>query len=208
MIVLGTIIIAILEWNNAFVHMDLEDKLVQSLFNSVAPRTAGFNSVDLTNFSLLTIIVYSVLMWIGGGSQSTAGGIKVNTFAVAISNFFSVIRGKTSVTLFNRELSAESVRRASATIFGSLITIIVFFLILVAMEPEISPKGLLFETISAYCTVGSSLNITPLLADNSKIIMSVLMFIGRVSLITILMSVIQQKGNTKYRYPKDNVIIN
>lgn len=208
LIVFGTIIIAILEWNNAFVHMDLEDKLVQSLFNSVAPRTAGFNSVDLTNFSLLTIIVYSVLMWIGGGSQSTAGGIKVNTFAVAISNFFSVIRGKTSVTLFNRELSAESVRRASATIFGSLITIIVFFLILVAMEPEISPKGLLFETISAYCTVGSSLNITPLLADNSKIIVSVLMFIGRVSLITILMSVIQQKGNTKYRYPKDNVIIN
>lgn len=208
LIVFGTIIIAILEWNNAFVHMDLEDKLVQSLFNSVAPRTAGFNSVDLTNFSLLTIIVYSVLMWIGGGSQSTAGGIKVNTFAVAISNFFSVIRGKTSVTLFNRELSAESVRRASATIFGSLITIIVFFLILVAMEPEISPKCLLFETISAYCTVGSSLNITPLLADNSKIIVSVLMFIGRVSLITILMSVIQQKGNTKYRYPKDNVIIN
>lgn len=208
LIVFGTIIIAILEWNNAFVHMDIEDKIVQSFFNSVAPRTAGFNSVDLTNFSLLTIIVYSVLMWIGGGSQSTAGGIKVNTFAVAISNFFSVIRGKTSVTLFNRELSAESVRRASATIFGSLITIIVFFLILVAMEPEISPKGLLFETISAYCTVGSSLNITPLLADNSKIIVSVLMFIGRVSLITILMSVIQQKGNTKYRYPKDNVIIN
>lgn len=208
LIVFGTIIIAILEWNNAFVHMDLEDKIVQSFFNSVTPRTAGFNSVDLTNFSLLTIIVYSVLMWIGGGSQSTAGGIKVNTFAVAISNFFSVIRGKTSVTLFNRELSAESVRRASATIFGSLITIIVFFLILVAMEPEISPKGLLFETISAYCTVGSSLNITPLLADNSKIIVSVLMFIGRVSLITILMSVIQQKGNTKYRYPKDNVIIN
>lgn len=208
LIVFGTIIIAILEWNNAFVHMDIEDKIVQSFFNSVTPRTAGFNSVDLTNFSLLTIIVYSVLMWIGGGSQSTAGGIKVNTFAVAISNFFSVIRGKTSVTLFNRELSAESVRRASATIFGSLITIIVFFLILVAMEPEISPKGLLFETISAYCTVGSSLNITPLLADNSKIIMSVLMFIGRVSLITILMSVIQQKGNTKYRYPKDNVIIN
>lgn len=208
LIVFGTIIIAILEWNNAFVHMDIEDKIVQSFFNSVTPRTAGFNSVDLTNFSLLTIIVYSVLMWIGGGSQSTAGGIKVNTFAVAISNFFSVIRGKTSVTLFNRELSAESVRRASATIFGSLITIIVFFLILVAMEPEISPKGLLFETISAYCTVGSSLNITPLLADNSKIIVSVLMFIGRVSLITILMSVIQQKGNTKYRYPKDNVIIN
>ena len=208
LIVFGTIIIAILEWNNAFVHMDIEDKIVQSFFNSVTPRTAGFNSVDLTNFSLLTIIVYSVLMWIGGGSQSTAGGIKVNTFAVAISNFFSLIRGKTSVTLFNRELSAESVRRASATIFGSLITIIVFFLILVAMEPEISPKGLLFETISAYCTVGSSLNITPLLADNSKIIVSVLMFIGRVSLITILMSVIQQKGNTKYRYPKDNVIIN
>ena len=208
LIVFGTIIIAILDWNNAFVHMDIEDKIVQSFFNSVTPRTAGFNSVDLTNFSLLTIIVYSVLMWIGGGSQSTAGGIKVNTFAVAISNFFSVIRGKTSVTLFNRELSAESVRRASATIFGSLITIIVFFLILVAMEPEISPKCLLFETISAYCTVGSSLNITPLLADNSKIIVSVLMFIGRVSLITILMSVIQQKGNTKYRYPKDNVIIN
>lgn len=208
LIVVGTIIIAISEWNRAFVSMPFFDKIVQSLFNAIAPRTAGFNSIDLTQFSLITIIFYSFLMWIGGGSQSTAGGIKVNTFAVAMGNFFSVIKGQKDVRLFNREIESDSIRRASAVIFGSMLTILIFFIGLVIMEPNISAKGLLFETISAFSTVGSSLNVTPLLSDGSKIWVTILMFIGRVGLITVLMSFIKHSETPKYRLPKDNAIIN
>lgn len=208
LIIIGTLIIAICEWNAAFAEMPVKDKIVHSLFNSIAPRTAGFNSVDLTHFSFITILFYALLMWIGGASQSTAGGIKVNTFAVVIANFVSVIKGRKEVRLFNREIASDSIRRATAVMFGSFITILIFFVGLVIMEPNISPRGLLFESISAFSTVGSSLNVTTLLSDGSKIWVSLLMFTGRVGLITVMMSFIRNTESPKYRLPKDDVIIN
>ncbi|MDO4755146.1 MAG: potassium transporter TrkG [Parabacteroides sp.] len=208
LIVGGMILIALFEWNGAFAQLSFWDKIVHALFNSVVPRTAGFNSVDITQFSILTTIVCLFLMWVGGASQSTAGGIKVNTFAVAFANFMSVIRGRDRVVLFNREITADSVRRASAVIFGSILTILFFFVVLVIMEPDIAPLGLFFEIISAYSTVGLSLNVTPLLGDDSKIWVAMMMFIGRVGMITILMTIVQHKGELMYRCPKDQVIIN
>ncbi len=204
----GTILIALLEWNAAFAGMPPLDKCVHSLFNAVAPRTAGFNSVDLTRFSVLTIIVYTLFMWIGGAAQSTAGGIKVNTLAVALANLRAVIKGQDRVVIFHREIPSDSVRRASAAIFGSLLIILAGFVLLVIMEPHLPPRGLLFEVVSAFGTVGSSLNITPHLGTDSKLLVSLLMFLGRVGLITVLMTVIRQTGTPKYHYPKDNVIIN
>lgn len=204
----GFLLTALLEWNGAFAGMPIDEKLVQSFFTSVVPRTAGFNSVDLTHFSLLSITVYLFLMWIGGASQSTAGGIKVNTFAVALANIRAVVRGESSVVLFHREITPDSVSRASAVIFGSIVVIAFSFVVLVIMEPELSPKGLLFEVVSAYSTVGASLGVTPLLGGTSKLLIVVLMFVGRVGLITVLMSLTRQRGGRKYRYPKGNVIIN
>lgn len=208
LIVIGTLIIAICEWNTAFAEMPVKDKIVHSLFNSIAPRTAGFNSVDITTFSFITILFYALLMWIGGASQSTAGGIKVSTFTVVLANLVSVIKGEKEVRLFNREITSDSIRRATAMMFGSFLTILIFFIGLVIMEPNISPRGLLFETISAFSTVGSSLNVTALLSDGSKIWVSLLMFTGRVGLITVMMSFIRHTDSSKYRLPKDNVIIN
>lgn len=208
LISVGFTVILINEWDNAFAGMDTPEKIVHSLFNSVSPRTAGFNSVDLTSFSTLTIIIYMVLMWIGGGSQSTAGGIKVNTIAVAFANFVSIIKGRKYIMVFKRELTIESVRRASAVIFGSLITILTFFVLLVIFEPDLPARGLLFETISAFSTVGSSLNITSFLGDDSKVAVSILMFIGRVGMITVLMSIIRPSDSPKYRFPQENIIIN
>ena len=147
-------------------------------------------------------------MWIGGASQSTAGGIKVNTIGVAFASFISVVRGERSVRMFNREITDSSVRRAYATIFGSVITIICCFIALMILEPAIDPFALFFETISALSTVGSSLGITAELSDASKILVSVMMFIGRVGLITVAMSLFKRKQNTNYRLPEENVIIN
>lgn len=208
LILFGTVMIAVLEWDAAFASMPVWDKFVHSLFNSVSPRTAGFNSVDIASFSVLTIIVYSFLMWIGGASQSTAGGVKVNAIAVAFATVIAVVRGRSSVVLFNREISAESVRRTIAVILGSIITILTSFCLLVVMEPALSPRALLFEVISAYNTVGSSLGVTSMLGADSKIIVSLVMFVGRVGFITILMSFVPQSGTPKYRLPQDNVIIN
>lgn len=208
LILSGFTVIAVLEWNNAFAEMPTADKLVHSLFNAVVPRTAGFSSVDLTQFSYLTLLFYMILMWIGGAAQSTAGGIKINAFAVSFSNFISVIKGNENLVLWGREISQESIRRAYATIFGSVVIIFMFFIALIIMEPDIEPIKLLFEIISAIGTVGSSLNVTSLLSDSSKVLISIVMFAGRVGLITILMSFIPKKTGYKLKYPKGNVIIN
>ena len=208
LIVGGTLSIAISEWNGAFLGMSVPDKIVQSLFTAVVPRTAGFNSVPLTQFSIFSLIIYLFLMWIGGASQSTAGGIKVNTFAVAYANLVSVIRGHRGVMLFGREISSDSLRRASAVIFGSILIITSAFFLLMILHPDIPARSLLFETLSAYSTVGASLDVTPHLGSSAKLLLALLMFLGRVGFMTVLASIIAPTGVRKFRYPKDNVIIN
>jgi len=208
LIIGGTIIIALLEWNGAFAEMTTSGKLVHSFFNSVSPRTAGFNSVDLTLFSPLSIIFYTLLMWIGGASQSTAGGVKVNTIMVAVANFRSILKGRESIVLYNREIDAYSVKRASAIIFGSLATIFIFWIALIVAEPQLRPYKLLFEVVSAISTVGSTLDVTPMLGTVGKLLISLLMFIGRVGLMTVLMSLMHNGRKLSYKYPVEKVIIN
>ncbi len=208
LILLGTAGIALFEWNGSFTSFSPGEKVVQSLFNAVAPRTAGFNSVALSDFSRVTVILYLVLMWIGGGSQSTAGGIKVNTFVVALASLKSLIKGEHYTTLFNREISYSSIRRTLVVVFGSICIIALFYVALLILEPAIPSMDLLFESVSAFSTVGSSLGITPLLSNTSKILLVVLMFLGRVGFITVLMSIMPQKEQPKYRLPKEEIIIN
>lgn len=204
----GTLVIGLLEWNGAFSWLSADEKLVHIFFTSVVPRTAGFNSVSTIEFSRLTLVFLIILMWIGGASQSTAGGIKVNTFAVAIASVMSIIRGRQSTELFNREITYNSIRRTLAVVFGSIIIILTFYLTLLAFETDIPSMSLLFETVSAFSTVGSSMGITPLLGNESKILLVILMFIGRVGFITVLMSFVSNKRQTGYRLPKEDIIIN
>lgn len=204
----GTTVMAILEWNNSMASLPTTDRLVQSFFNAACARTAGFTSMPMANFTLLTLVIITVLMWIGGGSQSTAGGVKINTVAVMLANIRAVVRGRSATTLLGREIPAESVRRASAVVMASICTIILAFFVLVALEPTLSPRAILFETVSAISTVGASMGITPQLCSASKIVVVLLMFAGRVGLITVLMSVTSQGSDTRYHFPKDNIIIN
>lgn len=204
----GTFLIAFLEWNDALKGIPVIDKITHSFFNAVSPRTAGFNTLSIAHFSLLSILLYMLLMWIGGGSQSTAGGIKVNTLAVMLANFVSMIKGRKHVVLFHREIADNSIKRASAVVIGSIVCILFFFVVLLVLEPHLSPLGLLFETLSAYSTVGASMDITAQLSNASKVVVTVLMFIGRVGFITLLMSFIKTDNQPKYRYPQDHIIIN
>ena len=208
LLLIGTLAIAAFEWNASFAGMPLADKWTQAFFNATCPRTAGFSSVDLASLSVQTLLVYLFLMWVGGGSQSTAGGVKVNAFAVVVLNLVAVLRGTERVEVFGRELSYDSIRRSNATVVMSLGVSFIFIFTLSILEPGVSIMALTFECVSALSTVGSSLNLTPHLCDASKLLVSLLMFIGRVGLITLMLGIVKQKKNTKYRYPSDNIIIN
>ena len=208
LLVLGTLAVAAFEWNGSFAGMSVADKWTQAFFNATCPRTAGFSSVDLTSLSVQTILIYIFLMWIGGAAQSTAGGVKVNAFAVVVLNLIAVLRGTERVEVFGRELSHDSIRRSNATVVMSLGVLFLFIFVLSILETKISVMTLTFECVSALSTVGSSLNATPLLRDESKLLVALLMFVGRVGLITLMLGIVKQKKNTKYRYPSDDIIIN
>ena len=206
LLVFGTLGIALFEWNGSFAGMPVADKWTQAFFNAVCPRTAGFSSVDLAGLGVQTL--YLILMWIGGGSQSTAGGIKVNAFAVVVLNLVAVLRGTERVEVFGRELSYDSIRRSNATVVMSFGVLFIFIFVISILEPKLSLLTIAFECVSAISTVGSSLNATPLLGDDSKLLVALLMFVGRVGLITLMLGIIKQKKHTKYRYPSGQIIIN
>ena len=207
LIVFGTVLLACFEWNNTFAGMPIREKLTQAFFNAVSPRTAGFISVDLNSMCIQSIFIYTLLMWIGGASQSTAGGVKVNAFAVAFLNIRAIIHGTTRVEFAGRELSTDSIRRANAAVFVSIILLSVFVFLVTLTEPDLPLKAIVFECVSAFATVGSSLGITSSLQDTSKVLLVVLMFIGRVGLVTMAQGLVKQYKNQNYKLPQDNITI-
>ena len=207
LILVGSVLIGFFEWNNTFSGMPLEEKLTQAFFNAVSPRTAGFISIDLGSMCIQSIIIYTILMWIGGASQSTAGGIKVNAFAVSLLNIRAVVRGSDRVEFAGRELSLDSLRRANVAVFVSIGILTLFVFVMTVLEPHLPLKAIIFECVSAFGTVGSSLGITAQLGDAAKLLLVVLMFLGRVGLVTLAQGILHQYKNQNYQLPKDSIII-
>ena len=208
LIVSGTVLIAFFEWDNTLAGMQTHEKLTQAFFNAVSPRTAGFISVNLNSMCLQSIFIYTLLMWIGGASQSTAGGVKVNAFAVAILNIRSILRGSDRVEFAGREVSTDSIRRANAAVIVSVVVLSFFVFLVTLTDPDLPLKAIVFECVSAFATVGSSLGITSQLQDASKVLLVVLMFIGRVGVVTLAQGLLKQyKNQNYYKLPQDNITI-
>ena len=204
----GTLVILLFEWNNAFAGMTGADKVVHAFFNSVCPRTAGFASVGLTTLSTQTLLLMIILMMIGGGTQSTAGGVKINVFAVILINLFAVLRGVDRTYILHREISSDSVKRSNAALILYLLIVFIGIFAMTIVEPHVSVMALVFECVSALSTVGSSLDLTPNLGNAGKLIIIVLMFVGRVGTFTLVSGLIRQEKKKNYKYPSDNIIIN
>ncbi len=186
-------------------HPTLIGKLVTSFFGSVTPRTAGFNTVDLSAMNLSTVMIYLLLMWIGASPGSTGGGIKTTTAGVAILNMLAILRGKDRAEFFRSEISHSSVRRAFAIIVLSLLLIGISIF---CVSINDSDKGLIsiaFEVFSAFSTVGLSLGITTTLHPISKVVLIITMFIGRVGMLTLLIAFIKQSKQLYYRYPREDI---
>lgn len=202
------ILFFILEYNNTLSEHSLFGKIVNALFGAATPRTAGFNSVDMTALAFPTVMITFLLMWIGASPASTGGGIKTSTFAIATLNILSLAKGKQRIEVFRREIADISVKRAFATIALSLIVIGSGIVLITIFDPEKGLLNIAFESFSAYSTVGLSLGITSSLNTVSKIIVIVIMFVGRVSMLSIIVALFKKIKHKNYRYPSEEITIN
>lgn len=206
----GWVFLFISEYSNTLLeHKTVFGKITNAAFNSVTPRTAGFNVVDYTQMTVPSLLFIIFLMWIGASPASTGGGIKTSTFALATLNIFTIARGKSRIEIFGRRFSAESTSRAFAILSISLIIIGIAIMALLILEPKDTPLlTVVFECFSAYSTVGLSLNFTPTLTEASKYVIIAVMFIGRIGMLNLMIGLLRQVNHQFYEYPKENILIN
>jgi trk system potassium uptake protein TrkH len=207
LIILGAAAFFLFENNHTLAGKATGEKIAVSILSSVTPRTAGFNAVSMSMITLPTIMLTILLMWIGASPVSTGGGIKTTTFAMAIINMFKIIKGKDRIDIFQREIEPGAVNRAFAIMFFSFIILGIGSMIIYLIEPGQGLIKIVFECFSAYGTVGLSLGITPTLTTASKMIIILLMFLGRMGTITLLMVFISQPKSRPYRFPSDTILI-
>lgn len=194
--------------HNLLEHNTLFGKITTAMFSSITSRTAGFNTVDMANFTIPGILFMMFLMWVGASPASTGGGIKTSTLALAILNIFSVARNKKHIEIGTRKVATEAVHRAFAIITISLLCIGAGILLLLIFNPEFSVLQIAFEAFSAFGTVGLSLGITPHLSEAGKYVVIFLMFFGRIGLLNLMIGILKSMHKTEYAYPEENILIN
>lgn len=213
LLLVGWVMFFVLEYNYTLAdHDSFGAKLAVSFFGSVTPRTAGFNSVDMTAMALPTVLLYFLLMWIGGSPGSTAGGIKTTTFAIATLNIWNQIRGRAKLVLYYREIAGSTINRVSSIISLSLIAVGTGTFLISISDPDLALRDTAFECFSAYATVGLSLGITAKFSIFGKIIIIILMFLGRVSFLSFIIALFslffRQKEIKQLDYPKADIFVN
>ncbi|QQX77511.1 MULTISPECIES: TrkH family potassium uptake protein [Aequorivita] len=193
---------------NLLSHKTIFGKFTTAMFSSVTSRTAGFNTVDMSNFTIPGILFMIFLMWVGASPASTGGGIKTTTFALATLNIFAIARDKKYIEIGTRRIATEAVHRAFAIISISLASIGTGILLVLIFDPEFSLIQIAFEVFSAFSTVGLSLGITSQLSEYSKYVIIFLMFFGRIGLLNLMIGLLKSVGKTEYTYPEENILIN
>lgn len=208
LMVLGAIYIGFLEWNNpkTLGALSLPNKIWDSIFASVMPRTAGFNALDISQMNPATWLGMNFLMFIGGASASTAGGIKVGTFVVLLFVVYTEIRGETAVNIGNRRLP-RSMQRQALAIVSLTSMVIVGSVILLRLTTPFNLDQILFEVLSAVGTVGLSTGITVDLPSHAKFLLSILMLFGRLGPIVVATSLALRKVRRHYELPRERPLI-
>ncbi|MDO4690836.1 MAG: TrkH family potassium uptake protein [Fusobacterium sp.] len=205
---IGMILFLILEFNNmeTIGNLNFFEKLMAAFFQSVTLRTAGFNTVSLENIRPATIFISYILMFIGASSGSTGGGIKTTTFAVLIFYIIGVLRKKEHIELFNRRIDWEIMNKALAIIMISLVYISFVTVTILALE-SFPLERVLYEVISAFATVGLSMNLTAKLGVFSKLLIIFTMFVGRLGPLTIALAFTEQKTKSSLKFPKEDILV-
>ena len=208
LLTVGITLFAAFEWNRAETlgPLSFTGKLLGALAGGVFPRTAGFNSIDYGLASPETLMVTNILMFIGGGSAGTAGGIKITTFLVLGFSIWNEVRGRDEVTISHRSISASSQRQAlSVALLG--VAAVVSGTLLLLMLTDYSLEKVLFESISAFATVGMSTGITYNLPPSAEWVLMALMFIGRIGTVTVASALALSSRPRLYSMPEERPII-
>ncbi|MBQ7323936.1 MAG: Trk family potassium uptake protein [Clostridia bacterium] len=211
LIILPTFSILFFEWKNpTFIDYSFGERLLISFFTAISPRTAGFNAIDLCTLSDSSYLTTIILMFIGGSSGSTAGGVKITTLFIILMGMWSVFRGKQDIEVGNRRVHNALLRQALAVFVSCLFIIVMASLCICTFETSNSAAGLkevLFETFSAMGTVGLSMGLTPSLSVPSKLILICLMYAGRAGILTLGLAFGEKTHTAEIRKPVDTLLI-
>ncbi len=208
LLVLGTVLITANEWRNPATlgQLDAPGRLLAGFFQAVMPRTAGFNSVDTGAMYEGSLLVTVVLMFIGGGSAGTAGGIKVTTFVLLFFVIWAEVRGERDVQAFERRIGERVVRQALTVALLSVGLVVTATVVLVELT-RMSTHLVLFEVVSAFATVGLSTGITADVGTAGHLVLTVLMFVGRLGPITLVSALALRERQRLYHHPEGRPLI-
>ncbi|MNQ94653.1 Ktr system potassium uptake protein B [compost metagenome] len=205
LLLLGTLMFWLLEHNNPATlgNAGPGGQLLAAFFQSATARTAGFNTVDIGQMVPASLLFMMMLMFIGAGATSTGGGIKVTTFAVVLLATRAFLTKRPHVTAFGRTLSPQIVTRSLAIIIVSVMVLMLAMFLLMLTESQPFDK-IMFETVSAFATVGLSTGITASLSEPGKLILVLVMICGRLGPLTLAI-MLSRPSETRIRYPEENV---
>ncbi len=211
LLAVGFLGVLVMEWNGTLLGAPLKTKLLAAAFQSVTPRTAGFNTIDMasSSFAPATAFLAMILMYIGGSPGGTAGGIKTSTLGIMIASIVATLRGRSKAELFNHSVSEEIVHRVASIILLSVCAVAAGTFLLLRTETA-DFMDVMFDAVSAFGTVGLSTGLTgpdTTMTSAGKLIITVLMFIGRLGPITLVLSVAHLKKRAAYWLPEEQILV-
>ncbi|GAB1538804.1 TrkH family potassium uptake protein [Scytonema sp. NUACC21] len=209
LLVLGTIAFFFVELRNpeTFSHLSFRDKLLVAWFQSVSPRTAGFNTIDIGKMTTAGLFITIALMFIGASPGGTGGGMKTTTLRVLTSCTKAILQGKEEVLLYDRTIAIPLILKAIGVFIGSIGTVILATILITLTDPTISFIQLLFEVVSAFATVGLSTGITGTVSVGAKLILIVTMYIGRVGILLLMSAILGDPRPSNVHYPEENLLV-
>jgi trk system potassium uptake protein TrkH len=215
LLAVGTVSYFLLERDGLLAHMSFAEALWNAWFCAVTARTAGFNTIDYAELSGPALMCTMAMMFIGASPGSTGGGIKTTTFGILVANAIFRLRGKPRLHSFGRTIPEETIERAHAIVVSAIAVVVLAASVVIAAEAKRHGSAhsrdlflpVLFETISAFGTVGLSMNFTPTLSTLGKLMIALVMFIGRLGPLTVAVAIASRRQQENYQYAEENLMV-
>jgi trk system potassium uptake protein TrkH len=209
LLILGTIAFFLAELHNpnTLGSMSFGDKLLAAWFQSVSPRTAGFNTIDISKMTETSLFITIALMFVGASPGGTGGGLKTTTLRVLTSCTKSILQGKEDVELYQRQVPISLILKAVGVLVGSVATVGISTMIISLTDPDFEFIQLLFEVVSGFATVGLSTGITAKISATAQLVLIPTMYIGRVSVLLVIAAILGDPRPSAVHYPEENLLV-
>jgi trk system potassium uptake protein TrkH len=209
LLILGTVAFFLIEQKNpeTFGKMDLKTKILAAWFQSVTPRTAGFNTIDFSKMTTAGLFITIAFMFIGASPGGTGGGIKTTTMRVLTTCTKAILQGNEEAVLYERKIPISLILKAVGVFIGSLATAIVATILISLTDTKFNFIQILFEVVSAFATVGLSTGITASVSGAAKLVLIVTMYVGRVGILLLMSALLGDPSPRKIRYPEENLLV-